>query len=224
VSWIVRFLFGIIFSTSFLCATETVPPGWAPEIKEIPAQIDLKGLCDQVSQLIHDHHLDPHKIAVVLDLNGTLMRSNGQELPGAVECVQHLKSLGVLLVISSAQRNFKHTLRDLTHLGLANTLEINETCSKRSMEVLSFSANLDLEVFRCGKVASVHRKGAPKTRFFDKAFAIFAAYGEQAKQVEYVFFADDSEKNRSLFKTSLLEEQAFGSEVKVCFIYQITAE
>lgn len=223
--WIITLLFVVIFSGSFPYAIESTQQAiTTPEVKEISLQTDLKTMCDAVSKLINEDRLEASKIAVVLDLNGTLMKSNGQELPGAVECVQHLKSLGVLLVVSSAQRKFKHTLRDLTHLGLANTLGINETCSKRPLESISFNANLELDVFHCGSVASIRRKGASKSRFVDKAFAAFAAYGDQARQVEYVFFADDSEKNRSLFKASVLTEQAFGSQVKQLFIYQMAAE
>ncbi len=194
------------------------------DFEHIQNQKNLNKLYLDVKTLIQEKSVSPEKITVVLDVNRTIFKKK-HTVPEALDRVQDLAKLGVLLVISSANQRYDHTVRRLAKSGLAQALGIPLDHSNTfHPETIRFNSEIQLEVYRVGKVASVRMLPIKAHKFIHKAFSPFAVYGEKALQVEYVFFADDSKVNRNVFKEQTTQNHALGDKIKKVFMYEMNVD
>lgn len=196
----------------------------ALHIESFANQKNLDKLYEDIQKLIQEDQVDPQKIAVVLDVNRTLYK-NKKEIPGSFDRVRELAKLGVLLVISSANKDFHKTLNKLVKGGLSESLDLpKEVPEKINSETLVFSPDRSLFVYRLGKVASVMLMPQTIRKYIHKAYSVFAVYGEKALRVEYAFFADDTLENQEVFKTQTQKDGALGNSVKRLTIYEMAVD
>jgi hypothetical protein len=211
-----------------------ISPSWSMELlKEGSLKVDVEHITNQkninklyedVEKLIKEHHINPEKISVVLDVNRTLYIKS-REVPRAVERVKDLAKLGVLLVISSANKRFEYTVNRLAEAGLSGSLNLPFPLPEHfSPEIIEFNGKIKLNAYHTGKIASTQTIPVTIKKFSHKAFSVFAVYGEKARHVEYAFFADDSKVNRDLFVQHTMNDYALGTKLKQLKIYEMNVD
>ncbi len=167
---------------------------------------DHKGENDiqSVYRLVRDHvslGINPSKIAVVFDVDGTLTNRSTpgnhptQERYGSTQIVLELIDMGVRVAVSSAWNDFDETLGRLEDLGLAKALKIQD------QDQIIKGEYQGMNYFHLGLVASIQDELVDSIYYRQKAFAPYIIYSpKEMETVEKVIFADDSSGNIKYFK------------------------
>jgi hypothetical protein len=222
-----------------------------PSIIHLKNQQNIHGIVELVENLTNPsnaNRIAPHKIAVILDVDGTLTDhsiptpgespANTRARDNAPEDVKRLINLGVHLYISSAWNKFEETLGRLRQLGLAEELEISpEPKNKRDKSFFlkghyKCPTNKRPYIYRRkGKVISAQwTDGKDQIFFRQKALTPYiglrATFGkevaiEKANLIKTVIFADDSAGNITYFQQDIQENNLFPNADQI-FTFELT--
>ena len=161
--------------------------------------------------------IEPQKILLVLDNNGTITKDPSPALyekprGNAVQYIEEMIKIGVHIVVSSAWDEFERTISSLNDLGLHSTLSVDND-DKEAIDCI-YTTGQHISGYKQGKVCSIKytyegsylcSHAEQDYQYYRlKALAPFFVYSEEdIKNYQYVLFADDSIDNIIIFNNEI---------------------